>query len=90
MADRPKRRAYPHDLTDDERRAIDGLARLAQRWPETLGLFSWSGSLNVTDRSPEVLDALDADGYGEIRTIDNVPLAVRRISNDGGDPNEFE
>lgn len=86
----PPRRSYPDDLTDDERRAIDSLNRLARRWPDTLGLFSWAGSLRVTDRSPEVLDAIDdagADG-GEVRTIDG--LQSIDIPNDGGDPYELE
>lgn len=86
----PARRAYPHDLTDEERKAIDGLVRLARRWPDTLGIFSWSGGLVITDRRPEVLDAIDDAGYGQIRTIDAVPHAIRAISNDGGDPDEFE
>lgn len=90
MPDRPPRRRYPDDLTDDERKAIDGLVRVARKWPETLGIFSWSGSLVVTDRAPEVLDAMDAGDFGEIRTIDNVPLAIQGITNGGGDPSEFE
>jgi hypothetical protein len=83
----PPRRCYPNDLTDEERRAIDSLMRLARRWPDTLGLFSWSGALRVTDRSPEVLDAIDG-GEGDVRTIDG--LVAIPIPNDGGDPYELD
>lgn len=92
-ADHPPRRSYD-DLTPRERRAVDALVRLTKRWPETLGLFSWAGSLCVIDREPETLAAIDRAGRedtyydGAIRTIDDIPPLY--IPNDGGDPNEFD
>jgi len=34
-------------LTKEEQKAIRKLENLAKKWPESLSLFSWSGSLNV-------------------------------------------
>lgn len=86
----PARRSYPDDLTDEERKAVDSLVRLARRWPPTLGLFSWSGALHVVDRRPEVLDYIDDHaGEGEVRTLDDSPLPGAAIPNDGGDPYEL-
>jgi hypothetical protein len=61
------------DLTDEEAAAIRSLKRLAKRWPQTLKLFSWSGSLCVMDNDMEPTNAAILDDiYG--------------IPNDGGDP----
>ena len=55
-----------------EAAAIRSLQRLAKKWPQSLHLFSWSGSLKVTKRNSNDIDAAIAD-------IDGIP-------NDGGDP----
>jgi hypothetical protein len=65
------------DLTDEERRAIASLERLAKRWPQSLMLFSWSGTLCVM-RNESPLDSADPNDL-VITTIEGIP-------NDGGDP----
>ena len=68
--------------TDEERRAIATLHRLSKRWPKSLMLFSWSGSLVVVDRE-QWHAATDVDrGHG--RCV----MARIDIPNDGGDPND--
>lgn len=74
-----ERRSYPEDLTDEERRAIDTLVRLGKRWPTSLRLFAWSGTLVIED-------IRRSTGDGRIRTIDGVPRI--KIPCDGGDPDE--
>lgn len=64
----------PITITPEEAAAIRSLNRLAKKWPESLRLFSWSGSLNVTKRNSNDIDAL----------IDH----ISGIPNDGGDPQE--
>ncbi len=61
------------DLTDEETRAIRSLKRLARKWPQSLVLFSWSGSLVVMDAKMEPNEEATLD------FIDGIP-------NDGGDP----
>lgn len=65
------------DWTADEQRAIDSLKRLARRWPQSLTLFSWSGSLVVvhTDEYRSDMAANDWDSE-----------QILGIPNDGGDP----
>lgn len=60
-------------LSANEARAISELKRLAKRWPKTLKLFSWSGSLVVMDAN------MEAGAGAELDWIDGIP-------NDGGDP----
>lgn len=63
----------PRELTAEEATAIRSLERLARKWPQSLKLFSWSGSLVVMDNMMELgHDAQLADITG--------------IPNDGGDP----
>ncbi len=63
----------PRELEPQEVAAIRKMKRLAARWPQTLKLFSWSGSLVV-------MDAAMPPGEAAIFTgIPNIP-------NDGGDP----
>lgn len=57
-----------------ERMAIDDLRSLAKRWPKTLMLFSWSGTLCVIKPSAR-------------RTMGQANVAIIEIPNDGGDPN---
>jgi hypothetical protein len=63
-------------LSDEERRAIAALERLAKRWPRSLKLFSWSGTLCVMRADDSLLDDPSA---AIITTIEGIP-------NDGGDP----
>ncbi len=71
-------------LTDEERKAIAALKRLARRWPGSLTLFSWSGSLHIfktdewSERGQYGPTGYDANDYG-VACIDGIP-------NDGGDP----
>ena len=46
---------YADDLvpTDEERRAINTLKRLARRWPDSLYLYSAAGSLCVMRKEPD-------------------------------------
>ncbi len=59
-------------VTKEEQKAIASLKRLAKKWPDSLHLFSWSGSLMVMKRK-----------YDKYITIDK----IFGIENDGGDPN---
>ena len=61
-------------ITIEEAKAIRSLKRLAKKWPRSLRLFSWSGTLCVTKRNSDDIDAL-------ITYIENIP-------SDGGDPQE--
>ena len=62
-------------LTDEERRAIASLERLAKRWPPSLLLFSWSGTLCV----------MPAD-WDRTSPNESVITYIEGIPNDGGDP----
>jgi len=64
------------DLSPEEQAAIRALERLAKRWPPSLKLFSWSGTLCVIRADASLLDNPDAQ---VITTIEGIP-------NDGGDP----
>ena len=64
--------ADPITITPEEAAAIRSLKRLAKKWPQSLQLFSWSGTLIVIKRNSNDIDA-------EIATIPGIP-------NDGGDP----
>ena len=61
--------------------AIRSLQRLARNWPDSLTLFSWSGSLHVFKSDEwDIRDerATVASDY-TVDTIEGIP-------NDGGDP----
>lgn len=60
------------EITKEEQSAIRSLQRLARKWPKSLSLFSWSGSLQITKEDSNGMQAI-VDG-------------VEGISNDGGDP----
>jgi len=66
------------ELTKEERSAVKSLERLAKRWPSSLALFSWSGSLQVvfTDFDPENMK-------------EYLITSIHGIPNEGGDP-EFQ
>lgn len=70
--------------TDDERRAIATLQRLARRWPKSLWLFSASGQLNVMRLRQDGQRALGGDNAPDAADPDYV-LATIDIPNDGGD-----
>jgi hypothetical protein len=70
-------------LTQDERSAISALERLAKRWPDSLTLFSWSGSLHVFDS--ETWRDHDRERSG-ISANDVTICTIEGIPNDGGDP----
>jgi hypothetical protein len=64
--------ADPIAITPEEAAAIRSLKRLARKWPQSLELFSWSGSLYVTKRNSNNIST-------EIASISGIP-------SDGGDP----
>jgi hypothetical protein len=66
-------RGMSRELTKEEVNAIRALERLAKKWPQTLQLFSWSGSLVV-------MDAGMVPGEAAVFTT------IIGIPNDGGDP----
>jgi len=70
-------------LSPCEQSAIASLKRLATRWPPSLMLFSWSGTLCVVklneDGQWEGMDRHQVDRDAIVETI-------RGIRNDGGDP----
>ena len=63
-------------ITKDEQRAIRSLERLAKKWPKTLSLFSWSGTLCVCKKANDGRPAVITQIIG--------------IDNDGGDPSDNE
>lgn len=69
------------ELTKVEKNAINTLKRLAKRWPESLWLFSGSGTLCVMKKSAEGEHVREDNGAVSqdyiVGTID--------IENDGGD-----
>lgn len=62
------------EITKEEQSAIRSFQRLARKWPKSLELFSWSGSLVVTKAGSE----------GRQVIVEN----IHGIRNDGGDPND--
>lgn len=80
----------PIDLTDEERRAIASLRRLAKRWPKSLWLFSASGTLHVMRKSPdggrpELPDKSYSSSLGGTVTDVRFSITTIDIDNDGGD-----
>ena len=68
------------ELTKEEENAINTLNRLAKRWPESLWLFSASGSLWVMQKNSDGEKSHDGDGYDQ-----ECALSCIDIENDGGD-----
>lgn len=63
-------------LTIEEQKIIASLQRLANKWPDSLQLFSWSGALVIIKE--------DANGAKyDVGGITGIP-------NDGGDPRDVE
>lgn len=73
------------DLTKEEERAIKALERLAKRWPETLWLYSASGTLTVMRMGPNGNHAVVGGREGAGIDPDYVVTTIEGISNDGGD-----
>ena len=70
------------ELSDTERLAIDGLQRLARRWPPSLTLLSTEGSL-------EVIHTADYHGYYDLTDDQREELVlatVHGIPSDGVAP----
>jgi hypothetical protein len=65
-------------LSEEEERAIAALQRLARKWPRSLKLFSWSGSLVVVPADAP-LGEMDDPSSAVLAAINGIP-------NDGGDP----
>jgi hypothetical protein len=66
-------------MTREEVLAIAELKRLAKRWPQSLMLFSASGTLSVMPNNGE-------DGFkGTGRDSEQVITTIHGIPNDGGD-----
>ncbi|RLI63007.1 MAG: hypothetical protein DRO67_06400 [Candidatus Asgardarchaeum californiense] len=63
-------------ITKEEEKAIASLERLAKKWPDSISLFSWSGTLVV-------MKHIEDGRLGYITTIEGIP-------NDGGDPSDGE
>jgi hypothetical protein len=68
--------------TEDERRAIESLQRLARRWPDTLYLASMGGSLHVMRKGldGEHVEVGPGDGLDP-----RFSMATVDIDNTGGD-----
>ena len=68
------------EVTPEEVRAIQALARLSKRWPQTLKLVSMGGSLHVIHTADRRFHLDDSAERGEsvLYTFSNIP-------NDGGD-----
>lgn len=68
-------------VTAKEQRAIDALQKVADKWPNTLKLFSAAGTLLVLSADENFA------GPGNEALAQDAPLAtIYGISNDGGDP----
>lgn len=76
---KPMKKKYEM-LTDEEDKVVQSLERLAKKFPSTLSLFSWSGTLCVCKTHPD--DENDNDYEYPYRVITSMP----GIINDGGDP----
>lgn len=71
------------ELTPEEKRAIAALKRLEKTWPQTLWLFSGSGSLCVM-KCNEDGERVYSEGRGS--GVDQTyTAATLKIPNDGGD-----
>ena len=70
------------ELTIEEKKAIKSIQRVAKNWPDSLWLFSGSGTLWIMKRGPNGEQMLDSDGCvdPDYNTGEQV-----EISNDGGD-----
>lgn len=67
------------ELTRAEQLAIDLLSKAARHWPESLWLFSASGTLHVMKKVDEKR-VMDGEGVNQAYSV-----AIIDIENDGGD-----
>lgn len=72
------------ELTKEEKNAIASLKRLAKRWPETLWLFSASGTLCVM-RLGENGEQVHGKGFAGESFDPEYYVDEINITNDGGD-----
>lgn len=72
------RPTLPADLTTDERAAVLALARLADRWPKSLGIYSMASTLHVMREPTRTLPDGGLDPAGKV-------WSTHKIPNDGGD-----
>lgn len=70
------------ELTKEENNAINSLKRLAKKWPESLWLYSASGTLHVM-RAGENNEQVALEIGGGIDP--DYSVATIHIPNDGGD-----
>jgi fructoselysine-6-P-deglycase FrlB-like protein len=75
--------AQPSEMTDDERKAIAALQRLAKRWPKSLMLASMGGSLYVISTFDHAFDD-EVGGHVGVDP-DKVLTYIDGIPNTGGD-----
>lgn len=68
----------PPDLTDEERKAVLAFARLCEKWPASLGLYSMAGTLYVMREPSKCLRNGGLDPAG-------IVWSTTKIKNDGGD-----
>jgi len=72
--------------TKKEQKAIDSLKRIAKKWPETMWLFSASGTLCVMRKGENGEQVTtDIKKYGGGGMDQEYVLATIDIINDGGD-----
>jgi hypothetical protein len=70
------------ELSDEERKAIASLQRLAKRWPRSLTLASMGGQLVVVHTDSPVFQELDGSNLNRHEAV----LAdIHGIPNTGGD-----
>jgi hypothetical protein len=65
------------DLTPEEAAAIRSLKRLAKKWPRSLTIFGWNGSMCVMDTS------MNKCGSAILDEVSGIPC-------DGGDPDDSQ
>lgn len=76
------------NLTNEEKSAVASLKRLAQKWPDSLWLFSANGSLHVMKLNPDGSRRVHANIAGDDRAggmDQDAVIATIDIPNDGGD-----
>lgn len=77
----PRTGHTPEPLTVEEEKAIAALKRIAKKWPESLWLFSASGTLCVMKKYPG--NSRYPPGWSDLST--EAEVATIAIENDGGD-----
>ena len=70
------------ELTTEEEKAIKSLHRIAKKWPESLWLFSGSGTLWVMKKDKNGNRILDDTGCVDSKAVVSSSID---IDNDGGD-----